>query len=277
MITNWLITGDCHGDMTRFTYLNPEVDKPEETAIIVLGDFSVNYFLNKRDIKTKQILADLGYTFYVVHGNHEARPNEDIATLGYDEDVEGYVWVDKVNPKIKYFKMFGEYNIQGYEILVLGGAYSVDKYWRIMRAGGNTNPKVCGWFADEQMTDTEREECLYMVKEHADHYNIVLSHTCPLAYQPTDLFLPQVNQSTVDNSTEKFLDDVRNIITPYYKAWLWGHYHEDRIESNRHIMLYRSILSLKDIIRWAYLDDKSGMDKNRLHLPYGPLYSHIEK
>ena len=51
MIKNWLITGDTHGKTAqRLAYIKetmPEY-KPEETAVIILGDVGFNYYKNKK-------------------------------------------------------------------------------------------------------------------------------------------------------------------------------------------------------------------------------------
>ena len=33
--------------------------------------------------------------------------------------------------------------------------------------------------------------------------DVVFSHTCPLKYEPVEVFLPGIDQSTVDKSTEE--------------------------------------------------------------------------
>ena len=75
----WYITGDTHGDFSRFSYY----DKLKENiAVIICGDASVNYYLNKKDRKLKEALRDIlpKVTFYLVRGNHEARP-ESLITM----------------------------------------------------------------------------------------------------------------------------------------------------------------------------------------------------
>ena len=54
MYKNWLVRGDCHGSFYWVHELDKERYKPLETAFIVLGDFGVNYYLNKKDEKKKQ-------------------------------------------------------------------------------------------------------------------------------------------------------------------------------------------------------------------------------
>ena len=43
---------------------------------------------------------------------------------------------------------------------------------------------------------------------------------------PTDLFLSGIDQSTVSNHTEHWLETVSNIID--YDHWLFGHFHKTR-------------------------------------------------
>ena len=101
MIKHYILTGDCHGEFSRFNNLNTN---PEETAIIVLGDFSVDYYLNNNDKKRKYELCDKGFTYYIVRGNHEQRPEliDGITTI-YDDVVKGNVYVHPDFPNIKYF------------------------------------------------------------------------------------------------------------------------------------------------------------------------------
>ena len=67
-------------------------------------------------------------------------------------------------------------------------------------------------------------------------FDFVLTHTCPFDYMPTDLFIVGVDQSTVDNSTEHWLQDevLANI---NYNVWLFGHFHDDRLV-RPHIEMY---------------------------------------
>lgn len=57
--------------------------------------------------------------------------------------------------------------------------------------------------------------------------DIVLTHTCPYKYIPREMFLSGIDQSTVDNSTEEFLDKVEEKLK--YKTWYCGHYHTDKV------------------------------------------------
>lgn len=235
---NWYITGDIHGQLPRF----PDIVEPNSN-IIILGDCGFNYYgeNSKRDLMLKQQAEQTGFTFYCVRGNHEFRPQHlSSIVLEFDESVQGEVYYEPAFPHIKYFKDFGIYSIGEKKIGVIGGAYSIDKDLRIIQGWQ--------WFEDEQLNEEERENCF---KEFQDkEIDLILSHTCPLSWQPTDLFLPCVDQSKVDNSMEIFLEEIANSIS--WKAWCWGHYHRNRfykdIKDKRKIMLFDMFEPLEEIV-----------------------------
>ncbi len=138
MIKNFLVTGDCHGVIAvkhrlEDIFLNTDY-KPEETAIIILGDASVNFWLTSRERKEKKKLGKFGTYIYCVRGNHEDRSTNRqnmetctvcnkyyCGTFDYEPGYENILYA-----RDGYDYMFGDKLC-----LVVGGAYSVDKWHRI--------------------------------------------------------------------------------------------------------------------------------------------------
>lgn len=256
MIKNWFVTGDTHGQvLSRLSQINAGKYAASQTALIILGDAGINFYLNKTDINLKRNIQNTGFTLYCVRGNHEERPeNLGYIEHWYDENVKGYVMYEPDYPNIKYFEDGNAYEICGKSVLVIGGAYSVDKWYRLNRAGVTNkldkdylNPRKTGWFPDEQLLDWEMTT---IEKEHfGKYYDIILTHTCPISWEPTDLFISGLDQSTVDKSMEKWLDDFKNHID--WKIWLFGHYHDDRLVRPGVEMYYQDIEDWEDIMkRW---------------------------
>lgn len=261
MIEKWIITGDCHRKFSRFKNL----DKTPNTAIIILGDAGLNYTLDENDRATKAALCrSYPFTFYCVRGNHEARPGEYLGMkLIHDEDVGGAVWIEEEFPRIRYFCDWGHYKIAGIKTLVIGGAYSVDKHYRLQNGWR--------WFENEQLNERERDVCLRNALDY--EFGLVLSHTCPLSLQPTDLFLRGLDQSTVDNSMEIWLEELAKRVS--WKLWLFGHYHADRIEWPHVEQFYFEMESLDDIVaRWAKYDETGEID---WWLPTSPKFDKLSK
>ena len=256
MIKTWVVTGDCHGDMSRFA--NYEYPRDGTTGIIILGDAGVNYYMNGRDTSAKKKLQNSGYQFYLVRGNHEARPTdcEGIEWI-YDESVGGTVGLDIAFPAIHYFIDGDIYTIDNHSCLVLGGAYSVDKYYRLNRG------YPYQWFSNELLDEDERNEIFKRIEGR--EFDFVLSHTCPRAWEPTDLFLSSINQSTVDKSMEEWLDEVKIAIK--YRVWLFGHFHADRIEKYNVQQYYKTSDTLDTI--WHRFTDPDGPE---WWIPKSPMY-----
>ena len=64
----------------------------------------------------------------------------------------------------------------------------------------------------------------------------VLSHTCPYQYEPQEAFLPMIDQSTVDDSTEKWLEEIERKLK--YDHWFCGHWHIDKRVDRMHFLFH---------------------------------------
>lgn len=244
MLKHVLITGDMHSRIEkRLQYIKdmmPEYS-PEETVVIVLGDFGTNYYLSKHDWKIKHHAAKFGYTIYALRGNHEQRASlvKNMEKV-YDNFVHGYVYMEQEFPNIKYFAdEVAEYEILGKKVLCIPGAYSVDKWYRLQNDWQ--------WFAQEQLSEEEMKYAEELVC--GKYYDFVFSHTCPIIWEPTDLFLSMIDQSTVDKTMEVWMAKIEE--TFLWKHWLFGHYHADRIERPYVEQFYTKVEDLNTIIsRW---------------------------
>ena len=108
--------------------------------------------------------------------------------------------------------------MDGRKNIVIGGAYSVDKFHRLAMGAH--------WFSDEQPSEEIKNRVVAKLESVDWKVDAVLSHTCPYKYRPTETFLPFINQDTVDNSTELWLDEIEDKLQ--YSKWLCGHWHIDK-------------------------------------------------
>ena len=254
MLKHVLITGDMHSRIEkRLQYIKDMMPEylPEETVVIVLGDFGANYYLSKHDWKIKHHAAKFGYTIYALRGNHEQRASlvKNMEKV-YDELVHGYIYMEQEFPNIKYFSdEVAEYHIMDKHILCIPGAYSVDKCYLLQNDWH--------WFAEEQLT---AEEMSHAEKEFGGkHYDIILSHTCPIGWEPRDLFLNCIDQSKVDKTMEIWMEKFKDMIG--WELWMFGHYHADRIARPYVEQFYEEVEDLDTITaRWKKYDETGELD-----------------
>ena len=218
-------TGDIHGSTLEIVIFCERFQLTKNDTIVILGDVGANYFGDERDTTFKSEFAELQPTILCIHGNHEIRP-QNIPTYQTKEWNGGIVWYESAYPNILFAKDGEIYDIEGTKHLVIGGAYSVDKYYRLLRG--------YGWWADEQPLEEIKRYVEQQIKEKP--FDAILSHTCPFKYEPIEMFLPGINQSTVDDSTEKWLDKIEESVD--YKAWFCGHWHINKRIDKMHFLFH---------------------------------------
>ncbi len=216
-------TGDIHGSPLRIIEFAKKFSLTSNDTIVILGDVGANYFLTERDEEMKTQLNAVKPAILCIHGNHEIRPFN-ISTYHLTDWKGGKVWIEDEFSNIKFAKDGEIYNIEKLKYIAIGGAYSVDKYYRLARG--------YGWWEDEQPSD---EIKAFVEKQIAENnIDVVLSHTCPFQYRPLEVFMPSIDQSTVDTSTEEWLDDIEDNLN--YKAWLCGHWHTNKKIDKMHFL-----------------------------------------
>ena len=271
----YYVTGDIHGDFNDLSYRIKENGIKTGDCLIILGDAGFNYFQNAREIILKSSANDLGITLFCIRGNHEIRP----ANIGtYKEKVwnEGKVWYESDFPNLLFAKDGEIYNINGNKALVIGGAYSVDKYYRAARFFMDYNGLIplpifknliklaegndikledkkevdeflisdnmtfvnYGWWKDEQISEKDKEKINALLSA-TNKFDIILSHTCPLKFEPTEVFIRGLNQNLVDKNMESWLNEVEGKVN--YKNWYAGHFHTDKDLNNGFEFLFKSV------------------------------------
>lgn len=224
-----LITGDTHGVFNRIKFFCSKFQTTRDDILIILGDAGINYYSGDRDRLVKEELAKLPLTLFCIRGNHEQRP-ENIDT--YKEVIwhGGKVYVEEAYPNLIFAKDGEIYDIGGKKTMVIGGAYSIDKWYRL-----KMNYK---WFENEQISEEEKRFVEKQLEDNDWRVDVVLSHTLPYQYRPVDMFIKTDDELMVDDTMEKWLRDIEAKMT--YEKWYAGHFHCDR-KTDRLQIMYRNV------------------------------------
>ncbi|MEU8896457.1 metallophosphoesterase [Nocardia sp. NPDC048505] len=190
-----LMTGDLHGNTTHAVHLLDVAARQECEKLFVLGDFGAwehtaagrRYFdVVDRTARKKQVQV------YFLDGNHDksALVHE---LYGAEPDDEGFLVCRR---NIRYAPRGHRWTWAGTRFAAFGGAYSVDKAWRLAaeahrawkaerrrQFGSGRRPVTEGtlWFPEEQMTDAE---CEALLAADSSPVDVLLTHDKPRAAEP---------------------------------------------------------------------------------------------
>lgn len=256
------ITGDKHGDfVSRVDYQKvrefciSNQTTPGKDYMIVLGDHGVTFY---GDDKYKKHLVKYPITFILIHGNHDRRPKGYYMKRVYisNDQVAGMFYQEERFPNILYPMEWGSYIFAGRPVYIMGGAYSVDKEWRLEQQviEEMRGHHIRYWFNDEQMTDDERDQAWEELQRIADYMDkgwlrkepiLFMTHTCPMKHVPVPMLSPYADKEQVDRRTEEFFDKVEDLFLGLglQLKWYCGHWHMDATDGDVRFM-YHDILEI---------------------------------
>ena len=238
----FFITGDKHRHFERVKEFCRAMNTRRKDVLIILGDAGFNYYDDKRDDELKKEMSEQNITLFCLHGNKENRP-QNVGTYGIRSFCGGKVYYEPKYPNI-YFAIDGEiYTFEGKKYMVVGGAHSVDK----IRCLEEDLP----YWNDEMPNDETKGKVEARLAENGNEIYGMLTHTCPVDYLPTEMFMatrqnaaikrkPRKAKSKklfkpdIDRSTEIWLGEIEKKFD--YKIWFCGHYHIDKQIDKIHMM-----------------------------------------
>ncbi len=251
------ITGDIHGSVQEINSIIAQIDNPNKNDIIIVaGDAGFEY-QDYNMGSAKKAAKKFPGIWIVMRGNHDSSYWSEHTTWDEEEQKyipfknwsftkDGYYLYQNKYPNIWYIPDDGAIlNIGKYNILFCPGAYSVDKWYRLR----NNYP----WNPNEQLS-TEARQALYDMlvewKKIELDIDFVIGHTFPykcnqyLEY----LFLPNLDQRSIDKTTEHWLDEMAEIFEtmPSFKHYFGGHFHDDHQLNDKYTLLYHDVENLAD-------------------------------
>jgi len=227
------LTGDTHGEMSidKLSFKrNPFMkDLTEDDKVIILGDFGLFWHVprTKGELYWLDWLADQKYMVFFLDGNHE-----NFNLINAFEEIEMFGGKVGVAYKNIYHLKRGEvYNIEGHEILVVGGAASIDKAFRAINKS---------WWEAEDLSLADVKNAEDNIVKSSLHFDYVLTHTIPETMKRFFGFY-----DSYFCSTSEYLNSIYRMIS--FKHWYAGHFHLDETVDDLTI-LNNKIIKLGDTI-----------------------------
>jgi hypothetical protein len=194
------IVGDTHEEFSPLNRVLQDIhyserDDPVE-KVFVVGDFGLwtdskrgQNFLNAIDYE----LNAVGMQLYALPGNHENWDHWEWFIENFPKDRDGFT---PIRGNISLAPKFHTWVWDDMEFVSVGGAASVDKFWRIeddKRYGGKS------WFEQELITDEEVKQ----IPEGMDmRTDVLLTHDCsdktPWAHPILPVLESELNRKRID-------------------------------------------------------------------------------
>ena len=217
------ITGDTHGDVTRFSMDNfPEqktFDNQNKNFVIICGDFGLVWDYKEENKSEKywlNWLENKNFTTLFVDGNHEA------FTRLYDYHVKKWSggMVHEIRPHVLHLMRGQIFNIDGCTIFTFGGARSHDIDNLL-----DTNDLDF----TKKKKQLRKDNLFYRVK-----VDYIITHDCTSS---TKTLYSHGSFKTDELNT--YLEKIKCKCN--YKKWFFGHLHGDKQINDKEILLYRQI------------------------------------
>lgn len=248
------ITGDCHGDFSRFLKLS---EKPyaDTDYLIVCGDLGLLWDKNNNLAVTLAWLSQLPFKLLWVQGNHE---NYDMIAEYPVREWNGGLARHIVDDHVILLERGQIFTIEGKKFFTFGGARSHDIQ------GGVLDPKdpklaekllYCSerdlpyrldrisWWKEEMPSYQEIEVARENLKQVNYQVDYIITH-CIFTSLQDDMGGTGIYNS---NYFTDFLDTLDSMVK--FRCWYFGHYHtsvvfKDEERGARYQCLYEDIVEL---------------------------------
>ena len=218
------ITGDVHGDLSRFKQ-GKLFWLGKKDVLIILGDFGFLWNGGPEEKKALEWLKKRRYTVLFLDGCNE---NYDLLhAYPVTEAFGGRV--RHLGGSLYHICRGSVLQLDGKKLLCFGGGETTDKEER---------EEGLNWWPVEMPTDEEYAYCEQSLVACGRVVDYVLTHDAPsklLAFTG----LP----AGEENRLHTFLDKV--ILSTKYKKWFFGRYHKDLTLSRKAACVFREVVALK--------------------------------
>ena len=218
------ITGDMHGDLSRFK--NPIFKKLKAgDVLIVCGDFGFIWDGSRQEKQNLKKLREMPFTIAFVDGCHE---NFDIL----EQSFRTVRWrggrAHLIAPNI-FHMMRGEiFTIDDRTFFAFGGGHSQDFEFRQGR----------NWWQREQPTHAEIRRAIHNLNEHNAQVDYIITHEPPASLK--DCLGVDVQQRL---EIHTFFEDI--IKQCQYRKWFFGKCHMDRFIPMKFYAMFEDVLPVE--------------------------------
>ncbi len=219
------ITGDVHGDLTRFRKGKLRWLRKGDT-LIILGDFGFIWNGDKQEKEALVWLAKRKYTILFLDGTHE---NFDLlGEFPTSEYCGGKL--QQIVGNLYHACRGSVFTIEGKKYLCFGGGESLDQEER--EVGIN-------WWKEEMPSKQDMIHCVTNLEAHDYKVDYVLTHDAP-----SKMLNFNIVKQSEESELQRFLDKI--LLKIEYKKWYFGRYHKDTAFTPKSECVFLGVIPMKD-------------------------------
>ncbi len=219
------ITGDTHGDFTRFKDSTTKKIKRGDT-LIICGDFGFIWDGSRAEKQILKKIGELKYNVAFIDGCHE-----NFKLLSEYPDIQWNGGTARaITGKLVHLKRGQVYTIEGKKFFTFGGGHSQDID---IRRETNT------WFEEEQPTVEEVEEGVKNLLEHDGKVDYIITHEPPQSLKKC-LDLDLLHRLETDTFFEQIISEC------HFDKWFFGKCHINKIIPQKFYALFDNLIRLEE-------------------------------
>jgi predicted phosphodiesterase len=213
-----IFIGDIHGEFNKLSNKLANTNIKNSTFIQV-GDFGLGFKRKENEIDQLTVLnkrlKDVNNEMFVIRGNH---------------DDPTYFTSDRSYSNILFLEDYTLLNVEGKNILLVGGAISIDRSWRVLNNSY--------WLEEVFLYDNLKLE---NALRNCDRVDVVVTHNAPAEFYPIGIGALVYDFTDKDS---KLIEDVKNERKDHSllmysliekglkpKHWYYGHFHTSHFET----------------------------------------------
>lgn len=217
------ITGDMHGDFSRFKDSTTRKIKKNDT-LIICGDFGFIWDGSRSEKQILKKIGELKYTVAFIDGCHE-----NFKLLEQYSDIE---WnggtARQISGKLVHLKRGEIYTIEGKKFFTFGGGHSQD---------ADIRRDALTWYEQEQPTEKEVEHGVQNLLDNNGRVDYIITHEPPQSLKKC-LDLDLLHRLETDTFFEQIITQCS------FDKWFFGKCHMNKIIPQKFYALFDNVIQL---------------------------------
>ena len=219
------VTGDIHGDVTRFKNRKIKRLKKGDT-LIICGDFGFVYDDSEQEKKALKWLSKRKYNILFVDGAHDNTK----LLQNYEICEFAGASVRRINDRVHMLLRGEVYNVEDKKIFAFGSGLS-ESY--------NIITDIISSNAGSLPTTEETENGIKNLERVENKVDFIVTYDAPISAKT------YIGETANNNGLNNYLEEIYKLVN--FKCWYFGRYHKDKAVTRLFKAMYEDVLPMYEL------------------------------